>query len=155
MFENLQAKSVLPPTTFKLVILDQKDKSKIADLYEDTNEQKVKMFADEAHRWNFHYAFERHTANPHNNNIFVEGYYCEGGLRKHYHYHEIKPNKAKYVVTAFIDDVNNIQHETDNIEIVQNFCNFFDLVFVEAYHPNGKLFYKLYWHRVAKEAEAA
>ena len=158
MFENLQAKSVLLPTTFKLVVIDPKDKSKIADLYEDTNEQKVKMFADDAQRWNFHYAFERRTANPHNNNIFVEGYYCEGGIRKHYQYHQVRLDNIKYDVKAILGNSKEsiVNFETDNTEVIEIAFKTFDVVYVVAFKNNRK-FYSLAFSKsqLPKGARAA
>ena len=76
-------------TTYKLVIIDPTEPSKIADILEDERKWKVEMFVQEARRWDWHYAFERRTTGkPNGIGDDVDGYYYDGSiLKKYYHYY--------------------------------------------------------------------
>lgn len=85
----MTAKNQEQVTTYKLVIIDPKEPSKIADILEDERKWKVDMFVQEARRCGWYYAFERKTTGkPNGIRDDVDGYYYDGSiLKKYYRYY--------------------------------------------------------------------
>ena len=76
-------------TIYKLVLVNTD--GTVADIIIDDKRELMKDCRDSAELAGYTYIFERHTSNPYNNNIFVEGYYFEGqhinnGYPFHNHY---------------------------------------------------------------------
>lgn len=63
-------------TIYKLITVNSD--GTVADIIIDTDRELMNDFREAAELTGFTYIFERHTGNPYNNNILVEGYYFEG-----------------------------------------------------------------------------